>query len=616
MPTLLALPTLRRRRERLPWSWPPVARDIWLPATALRWLVVNLVRALLVALLAVGWVLAVPLRLVARLLDRSCLAALALVERVYGRALDVVLARPALGLIGFAVALLLGAAFIPRLPVRLMPPSLSTRFTLDVELSRGRSVPDSAAWARDFMRDLRAHWGDLEAVAVAGEDPRYAPGLTRRQDHELALVLTRAHRAADLEGERAFLIGLERLALEHGAVAAAATTPPLVDLGMGSANALDVAIRGDDPETLRTQALDYAARLRVMGCRGVSTSATSSSDEVLVVPDTARMLDAGLTLDQVQKTIAAAADIHEITDFIPRFNERQATTRTLPIRIRGPLRENQTSLLDELNLGTAAKPVPLSRIATITRAPGDGLIVRHNGSRVATLVAAALPPGAEVHAVLAGLQRAAPLPVGYDLVGRSVENGTSDGALAMVGMLALSVFLVIVVMAVQFESLSQPLLVILAVPMAGAGAFPALWLCGHGFDVMSGIGLVVLVGVAVSNAIVLVSTANLRRAQGLAPRAAIAIAGRERLRPILMTTATSVLGLAPLAVGWGEAAELRAPLAVAVMGGLLSSTVLTLLSLPAVLLLTAGKGPRLVAADPQPAAATEPAVDVAATPGT
>ncbi len=108
---------------------------------------------------------------------------------------------------------------------------------------------------------------------------------------------------------------------------------------------------------------------------------------------------------------------------------------------------------------------------------------------------------------------------------------------------------------------------------------------------MSGIGLVVLVGVAVANAIVLVSTANLRRAQGLAPRAAIAIAGRERLRPILMTTATSVLGLAPLAVGWGEAAELRAPLAVAVMGGLCSSTVLTLLSLPAVLLLTAGRSP-------------------------
>ena len=94
-------------------------------------------------------------------------------------------------------------------------------------------------------------------------------------------------------------------------------------------------------------------------------------------------------------------------------------------------------------------------------------------------------------------------------------------------------------------------------------------------------------GVAVSNAIVLVTTANLRRAQGLEPQAAIAAAGRERLRPILMTTCTSVLGLMPLAIGWGEAVELRAPLAVAVMGGLCSATVLTLISLPSVLLLTA-----------------------------
>jgi HAE1 family hydrophobic/amphiphilic exporter-1 len=137
--------------------------------------------------------------------------------------------------------------------------------------------------------------------------------------------------------------------------------------------------------------------------------------------------------------------------------------------------------------------------------------------------------------------------------------------------------------------------------MAGAGAFPALWLCGHGLDAMSGIGLVMLVGVAVANAIVFVTTANLRRDQGMEPRLAIATAGRERLRPILMTTATSVLGLLPMAIGWsihwglpptispGEAVELRAPLAIAVMGGLFSSTILVLISLPAVLLLTARK---------------------------
>ena len=226
--------------------------------------------------------------------------------------------------------------------------------------------------------------------------------------------------------------------------------------------------------------------------------------------------------------------------------------------------------------------------------------------------------------MLAGLDVAAPLPVGYDLVGSDTDTVTGQGLVAMAGMLALSVFLVLVVMAVQFESLSQPLLVILAVPMAAAGAFPALWLFGHGLDAMSGIGLVMLVGVAVANAIVLVTTANLRRDQGLEPRAAIAQAGRERLRPIIMTTATSVLGLLPMAIGWsvhwgwppsiasGEAVELRAPLAIAVMGGLCSSTVLVLVSLPSVLLLTARgrkghrKGPTTEdTAKAQPTAATD-----------
>jgi HAE1 family hydrophobic/amphiphilic exporter-1 len=632
VPTLLALPELRRRREALSWWWPLAAepgaralsRLLRAGLAAIPWLLILVLRALLVLAAALLGAAAAALRLPLRVIDRGATALLSAIERGYGAVLDALLARPAVGLLGFALALALGLAFIPRLPVRVMPPSLSTRFTLAVELPRGRSVEQTAQWAADFLARLRSARGDLDAVALAGEDERYAPSLTRRQAYELELVIAIQERARDPAAERAFLTGLEHQALEGGAVSASAAVPPLINLGLGTGDALAVAVRGADAETLRHLALDFAARLRVAGCRGVLTSATASADEVLVVPDDGKLLEAGLTLDQVQSAIAAAADIHEITGFIPRFSDKQLSTKTLPIRLRGPLREAAPDGLENLNLGTAAKPIPLSRVATITRSPGDGLIVRHNGSRVATLTAAALPAGMGVRAVLDDLLAGAPLPAGYDLVGSSLASTTDSSLGAMAGMLALSVFLVLVVMAVQFESLGQPLLVMLAVPMAAAGAFPALWLFGHGLDVMSGIGLVVLVGVAVSNAIVLVSTVNLRREQGLAARAAISRAGRERLRPILMTTATSVLGLLPLAVGWsihygwppaiavGEAVELRAPLAIAVMGGLCSSTVLVLLSLPSVLLLVArspapppraGSALGERAADPDPAAA-------------
>jgi HAE1 family hydrophobic/amphiphilic exporter-1 len=605
VPTLLALPSLTRHHRPLSYWWPlwresdhrMVTRLTLAVVALVPWLLVLLLRAAAAATSVLLSGLAIILRVPIRLVDYGCAVLLSSIERIYSVMLDIVLARPALGLIGFAIALTLGLAFIPRLPVRVMPPSLSTRFTLTIELPRGRSVDQSANWAADFLAYLRGRRHDLDAVALAGEDERYAPSLTRRQAYEMQLVITIRERAHDQAGERLFLNELEHQALARGAVAASAAVPPLINLGLGSSDALSIAIRGADAETLRHIALDYAARLRVAGCRGVQTSATASADEVLVIPDDGKLLEAGLTLDQIQAAIAAAADIHEITGFIPRFSDKQVSTKTLPIRVRGPLREGAPEALENLNLGTAAKPIPLSRIATITRSPGDGLIVRHNGSRVATLSAAALPPDRSAHQLIAELQRASPLPAGYELVGSSVETVTENSLSAMAGMLALSVFLVLVVMAVQFESLGQPLLVMLAVPMAAAGAFPALWLFGHGLDVMSGIGLVVLVGVAVSNAIVLVSTVNLRREQGLSPKQAIARAGRERLRPILMTTATSVLGLLPLAVGWsihydwpptisaGEAVELRAPLAIAVMGGLCSSTLLVLLSLPSVLLL-------------------------------
>jgi hydrophobic/amphiphilic exporter-1 (mainly G- bacteria), HAE1 family len=610
VPTLLALPHWRGGHGRISWLWPLTSADgrgigalrvvlclVFIPVVLL---------AIALRLLAVVarflWRFIGPMaRLPIHGIDWLCRSALAHLQHGYGHVLDVVLARPTLGLLGFAAALVIGLAFIPLLPTRLMPPSLSTRFVLDVELPRGRSVEETAAWTRAFLGHLRQERPDLKAVAVAGEDSRYAPGLTKRQDHELQVVLTVAERAPDLEHERAFLAGLERSAMAKGAVSASATVPPLVDLGLGSRNALEFAVRGPDPEALRTIALDYAARLRVASCRGVVTSATASSDEVLVVPDTGRLLEAGLTLDQVQNAIAGAAELREVPGFIPRFNAHQVSTRTLPIRIRGPLREADPTALEHLNVGTPQKPVLLSAVATITRQPGDGLIIRHNGSRVATITVAAVPDDLTPAQVLARVQDASPLPAGYDLVGSDVDLVTGEGLTAMAGMLLLSVFLVLVVMAVQFESLSQPLLVILAVPMAAAGAFPALWVFGHGLDAMSGIGLVMLVGVAVANAIVLVTTANLRRDQGLPPRDAIAKAGRERLRPILMTTATSVLGLTPMAAGWsihwgwplsinaGEAVELRAPLAIAVMGGLCSSTVLVLLSLPSVLLLTARK---------------------------
>ena len=158
-------------------------------------------------------------------------------------------------------------------------------------------------------------------------------------------------------------------------------------------------------------------------------------------------------------------------------------------------------------------------------------------------------------------------------------------------------FLVYVVMASQFESLLQPFVILFTIPLAVVGVIGTLWLTGTPISVMAFIGMIVLAGIVVNNAIVLLDQVNRLRSEGLSIQVALIEGGRRRLRPILMTTLTTVLALLPvtgifssiphpesldLLLGTGEGAEIRAPLALTVIGGLLSSTLLTLVVIPVV----------------------------------
>jgi HAE1 family hydrophobic/amphiphilic exporter-1 len=146
----------------------------------------------------------------------------------------------------------------------------------------------------------------------------------------------------------------------------------------------------------------------------------------------------------------------------------------------------------------------------------------------------------------------------------------------------LAVFLVYLVMASQFESLIHPFIILFAVPFAVVGVVLSLWITSTEISVMVCLGVIILAGIVVNNAIVLVDYANQLRREGLSKREALVQAGQVRLRPILMTTLTTLLGLVPMSVGWGEGAEMRAPMAITVMGGLMFSTVLTLFLIPVV----------------------------------
>ena len=171
-----------------------------------------------------------------------------------------------------------------------------------------------------------------------------------------------------------------------------------------------------------------------------------------------------------------------------------------------------------------------------------------------------------------------------ELGGQNAEMTTSFNSLRFA--IALAIFLVYLVMAATFESFLHPFIVMFSIPLALIGVVGGLLLTGTTVTVIVLIGTVMLVGIVVNNAIVLIDTVNrLRREHGMPREQALVLAGHLRLRPILMTTLTTVLGLVPMALAWGEGAELRAPLAITVASGLTLSTILTLVVIPAIYLL-------------------------------
>jgi HAE1 family hydrophobic/amphiphilic exporter-1 len=227
--------------------------------------------------------------------------------------------------------------------------------------------------------------------------------------------------------------------------------------------------------------------------------------------------------------------------------------------------------------------VPVSAVARVEVGRGPAAIQRAGGARVAEITAKLT--SADLGATLARVRTTVgrlQLPAGAaaEMAGQDRELEVSFNSLKL--MLALAVFLVYVVMAAQFESLLHPLVILISVPLGMVGVVAALMLTGNSISVLVLIGAVMLAGIVVNNAIVLVDAINRRRREGEELNQAIVSAGRERLRPILMTTTTTVLALLPMALGLGAGDELRAPLAVTVIGGLLGATVLTLVVIPCV----------------------------------
>jgi multidrug efflux pump subunit AcrB len=343
-------------------------------------------------------------------------------------------------------------------------------------------------------------------------------------------------------------------------------------------NPIEIEIRGHDLLTLKRLSREAEAALAAMvpALVDVRSSLQTGHPEIQVIYNRDRLAEYGLTLRNVADLVRNKVQGRAATQF-------RQEDQLIDIVVR--LREEDRLGLEELrrlvvNPG-APVPIPLSAVADLTVNEGPSEIRRVDQQRTA-LISGNIR-GADLQTVSRDIVTAMetivyPAGFSYTLAGQNQEMRTSINSLLLA--FTLAVFLVYIVMASQFESLVQPFLIMMTVPLAMIGVAIVLWLAKIPVTIMVFLGLIILVGIVVNNAIVLIDYINTLRGRGMDKREAIIEAGRARLRPIIMTALTTVVGLVPMALGIGEGAEIRTPMAITVIVGLSTATILTLVVIP------------------------------------
>lgn len=498
---------------------------------------------------------------------------------VYGRVLAVALRRRRLT-VAVAFGLFAVSAWAIRfLDTELIPELSEGEFHFEVKLPEGASLETSDRTLRR-MEELAAVEPALDRqYATVGS--RLAAGgmsMVTRSENLGQLNLVMKDRgddpaeAAVIERLRSAFTGLPDVEIKFGRPSYFSLKTPI-----------EIVVYGEDLDVLRDYSLDLGRRLAaVPGLVDVRSSLEAGNPELQVVFDRERLASLGLDMGVLSETLRG-----RVLGVVPtRYKEED---RQIDVRLRN--REGDRRTIDDVrNLvlpGPDGSQLRLLSVADVREARGPAEIHRLKQQRAA--VVSANLEGRGLGAAIADVQallRASPPPRGLstELGGQNAEMRTSFNSLRFAMMLA--VFLVYLVMAATFESFLHPFIVLFTIPLALIGVVGGLLLTGTTVTVIVLIGAVMLIGIVVNNAIVLIDTVNrLRREDGLPREQALVLAGHLRLRPILMTTLTTVLGLVPMALAWGEGAELRAPLAITVASGLTLSTALTLVVIPAVYLL-------------------------------
>lgn len=500
--------------------------------------------------------------------------------RRYDRTLDYAFKHPG-RLVGWtAAAFCVSLSLLALMPRALFPKAEGKEILLRLDLPVGSPLSKTNEVALSVERTLKEIPGIAHQAVTVGSIPQ--EGLQPLGPNQAQIVLSLVDGRRPKTGKIVRLIQEKFKNMKVARLFVFQQGGTFSFLGGGGGAPVAVEVKGPDLPHLESISLEVMEKMKkVPGLSNVRTSISERAPELQLNVKREALADVSLSVSDLAETALTALKGKVVSKF--REAGREIDIR---LRLRKQDRDSPLAVKDLWVHSPLDISVPLGSVAQVQKGFGPSEILRYDQERT-ILVSADLTGRSltdvsrDVNQVLAPYQNQRDLTL--TPAGEAARMAESFRNLKIV--LALSILFVFMIMAAQFESLWEPFLILFSIPFSLIAMAPALLLFGHEVSAMAGMGVVLLAGIVVNNGIVLFDFVNQSRGEGKTLVECLRLGCSVRLRPILMTALTTILGMTPLALGLGEGADLQAPMAVVVVSGLLVSTVLTLIVLPAIFIL-------------------------------
>ncbi len=507
--------------------------------------------------------------------------ALTWLDEAYARALQWCVSHRRITFFTMMAFFVVSLVLLREVPTEFFPPSDNSRISATVKLEQNLSVEYTARIARQIDSTIYARFPEVELVSASA-------GANSSDNAFAAMQTTGSHiinynmRLSDIDTRDRSIYAISDLLREEldriPEVREYTVTPGGQTGSMSGSSTVDIKVFGYDMDLSNEVAHDLMKKLEAIpGTRDVQLSRDELRPEYNVVFDRDRLSYYGMN-----SATASQAVRNRIDGLVASKYREDGDEYDIVVRYAEPHRTRIEDIENITLYNAQGRPVKLKEVGSVVEEFAAPMIERENRQRVNS-VKSSLGEGVALGEVVAEVNRLIaeyPTPDGIDLeVGGTVED-QGDAFADLLTLFGLIVILVYIVMATQFESLKFPFIIMFTIPFAFTGVFLALWMTSTPLSLIALIGAIMLVGIVTKNGIVMVDYMNLLIERGSGVFDAVIAGGKSRLRPVLMTSFTTVLGMLPLAIGTGAGSETWQPMGIAVIGGLTCSTLLTLFIVP------------------------------------